>query len=238
MLALAGMTEALRAMLLDVEGAAVPLSFVTQALGSVARERLGAYIAEHAGDEEIEEALEETGRLMGGFDLKPHEAEALLLRWMKQGRNATPLKTIQGRIWRDYFAAGSVASELYPDVTECLKSWASSGLRLFGYSSVSVLAQKLLLNRSAFGDLGGLFEDFFDTSVGQKNEPASYREICERLALPGASIMVVASNAEELEAATSAGLATALIARDGGATGDRAYPDLASLRRALDPQPG
>jgi enolase-phosphatase E1 len=37
---------------------------------------------------DVEDALEETGRLLGGFDLKLEEAEALLLRWMKQNRKA------------------------------------------------------------------------------------------------------------------------------------------------------
>lgn len=231
--------ESVRAIVLDVEGAAAPMSFMTQTLAPIAREGLGAYIAEHAEDEEIEEALEETGRLMGGFDLKLAEAEALLLRWMKQDRKATPLKTIQGRIWQDPFEAGTITGELYPDVADSLKAWTSSGLRLFGYSSASALAQKLLFSHNAFGDLTPLFEDFLDTSIGQKIEPASYREICERLNLPNGSILVVASNEEELDAAKSVGLATAFVARDGGSTGGHPiYPDLASLKLAFDPQPG
>lgn len=232
-------TESVRAIVLDVEGAAAPMSFMAQTLAPLARERLGAYIAEHAEDEEIEEALEETGRLMGGFDLKLAEAEALLLRWMKQDRKATPLKTIQGRIWQDAFESSAVAAELYPDVADSLKAWTFSGLRLFGYSSASALAQKLLFRHNAFGDLTPLFEDFLDTSIGQKIEPASYPVIAERLDLPCGSILVVASNEEELDAAKSVGLATAFIARDGGSTGGHPFfPDLASLKLAFDPQPG
>jgi enolase-phosphatase E1 len=219
-------TRAVRAVLLEVEGVATPTSFITQALEPLVRERLRPYIAAHAEDLEIEEALEETGRLMGGFDLKPEEAAALLWRWMLQGRKATPLKTIQGRIWQEGFEAGALTGELHADVAGALETWVSSGLRLFGYSSASALGQKLL-----FGDLADLFEGFFDTSVGQKMEPASYRAISERLDLPGGSIIVVANNEEELEAARAAGLATAFISPDGGSLGGHpAYPDLASLK--------
>jgi enolase-phosphatase E1 len=211
------MTEPVRAVLTDLEGAAVPMAFLTETLTPLARERLGSYITQHASDPDVEDALEETGRLLGGFDLKLEEAEALLLRWMKQDRKATPLKTIQGLIWRDVYETGAIKGELYPDVADCLRSWASAGLRLFVYSSNSELAQRLLLRHTSFGDLTSLFENFFDTSIGPKIEPASYRAICERLALPAGSVLVLSDNEEELDAAQSAGLATIRIVREGRA---------------------
>jgi enolase-phosphatase E1 len=225
------MTEPVRAVLTDLEGAAAPMTFMTETLTPLARNRLADFIAQHASDPEVEDALEETGRLLGGFDLKLEEAQALLLRWMKQDRKATPLKTIQGLIWQEAYAAGSIKGEVYPDVADCLKSWASAGLRLFVYSSNSELAQKLLLGHTPFGDLTVLFEGFFDTSVGQKIEPASYREICERLALPSPAVLVLSENEDELDAARSAGLATTRIARE--ARVDSRHPvcaDFSSLK--------
>jgi enolase-phosphatase E1 len=224
------MNEPVRAILIELEGAAVPMAFATDTLAPLARARLGAFIAEHASDPDVEEALEETGRLLGGYDLKLAEAEALLLRWMKQGRKATPLKTIQGLIWREGFEAGSIKGELYPDVAASLMSWAASGLRLFVYSSNSKLAQQLLLGHNSSDDLTSLFEEFFDTSIGQKIEPASYRAIVERLALPSGEILVLSGSEEELDAAQSAGLATTLIAREVLAESRHPVrPDFASL---------
>jgi enolase-phosphatase E1 len=219
------MTEPVRAVLTDLEGVIVPSSFMTTTLAPLARERLGAFIAEHASDPEVEDALEETGRLLGGFDLKLDEAEALLLRWMKQDRKATPLKLIQGLIWQEAFESGAIGRELYPDVPESLRKWADAGHRLFVYSSNSALAQKLLL-----GDLASLFEGFFDTSIGPKIEPASYRAISESLALPARSILVLSENEEELDAARSEGLATARIGREGRVDSrHKVAPDLSSL---------
>jgi enolase-phosphatase E1 len=224
------MSEPIRAILLDIEGAALPAEFFADALAAAAREGVGAYITAHAEDAEIEDALEETGRLLGGFDLKLPEAEALLLRWMKQGRKATPLKTIQGLIWQERLAAGALSAPLYPDVAAGLKAWADAGLRLFGYSSNSVLAQKLLLSQSGAEDVTPLFEDFFDTAMGQKIEPASYRELAERLALAPAAILVIADNEDELDAARDAGLATVRILRDAGAaSGHPTAADFASV---------
>lgn len=209
------MTEPVRAILMDLEGAAVPMTFMTETLTPLASKQLGGYIAQHASDPEVEDALEEAGRLMGGFSLKLEEAEALLLRWMKQGRKATPLKIIQGLIWQEGYKTGSIKGELYPDVADCLKTWASAGLRLFVYSSNSELAQKVMLSHTPSGDLTALFEGFFDTSFGQKIEPASYRAVCERLDLPCESVLVLSESEEELETARSAGLATIRIAREG-----------------------
>lgn len=230
----AEIAEPVRAVLIELEGAAVPMDFATGTLTPIARARLGSFIAEHASDPEVEEALEETGRLLGGFDLKHAEAEALLLRWMKQDRKSTPLKTIQGLIWREGYESGSIKGELYPDVATSLKSWFASGLRLFVYSSNSKLAQQLLLSSSSSGDLTSLFEEFFDTSIGQKIEPSSYSAICERLNLPAASVLVLSGNEEELDAARSAGLATVLLAREVHADSRHpVQPDFASLNLGL-----
>ena len=59
-----------------------------------------------------------------------------------------------------------------------------------------------------------MFEGFFDTSIGQKIEPTSYRAVCERLDLPRESVLVLSENEEELDTARSAGLATTRIARE------------------------
>jgi enolase-phosphatase E1 len=80
------MTEPVRAILIDLEGTAFPMSFMTNTLVPFAGERLGSFIAHHASDPDVEDAMDEAGRLFGGFALKQTEAEALFLRWMKQDR--------------------------------------------------------------------------------------------------------------------------------------------------------
>jgi enolase-phosphatase E1 len=227
------MTEPVRAVLIDLEGTAIPMSFMTGTLIPLVRERLGSYIAQHAEDADVEDALWEAGRLMGGFQLKPAEAEALLLRWMKQDRKTPPLKTIQGLIWQEGYDAGQIKGEIYPDVADSLKAWSAAGLRLFVYSSNSELAQKLLLGRSPAGDLTPLFEGFLDTTAGQKIEPASYEAICKKLDLPTASILVICDSEEELDTAKGVGMATTRIVRSGSMKSRHPVcPDFPSLKLA------
>ena len=227
------MTEPIRAILIDLEGTAIPMSFMTGTLVALARERLGSFIAQHAEDADVEEALWEAGRLMGGFELKSAEAEALLLRWMKQDRKTPPLKIIQGLIWQEGYDAGQIASEVYPDVADSLKAWSAAGLRLFVYSSNSELAQKLILSHAPAGDLTSLFEGFLDTVIGQKIEPASYEAICKKLELPAASILVICDNEEELDTAKSVGMATTRIVREGNVKSRHPVcPDFPSLKLA------
>lgn len=220
----------LRAVLTDIEGSAGPSRFLTDTLLPYAQDRLGGFLAEHAEDEEIEEALYEAGRLMGGFELEIAQAEALFTRWMKQGRKPTPLKIIQGRIWQQGYEAGAFQAELYPDAVPSLQAWAANGIRLFTYSSSSELAQRLWLD-SAGADAAALFETIFDTRVGQKIEEESYKTIAKRLGLPPQEVLVLADNEDELGAAAAVGMATTCIAREGGGGG--AHPvaaDFASIR--------
>jgi len=70
---------------------------------------------------------------MGGFSLKLEEAEALLLRWMKQGRKATPLKIIQGLIWQEGYKTGSIKGELILTSPIVLKP---GRLPAFGFSFI------------------------------------------------------------------------------------------------------
>lgn len=219
----------IHAILTDIEGVVGPLRFLDETLMPYARERLGSFIVAHAEDEDIEEALEEAGRLMGGFSLRPQEAEALLQRWMKQGRKPTPLKIIQGRIWQEGYQAGTLKAEIYPDVETSLGAWKAAGVRLFTYSSSSELAQKLWLT-SAGADTAGLFEGFFDTHIGQKVEEEAYKAIAQQIGLSPAEILVLSENEDELDAAKAAGLATTRMDRDGAGGGKHpAISDLASL---------
>lgn len=221
---------AIEAVLIDIEGVLGPLSFLDETLTPYASARLGAFITAHGEeDEEIEEALDEAGRLMGGFSLKPAEAGALLLRWMKQGRKPTPLKIIQGRIWQEGYASGAFRAEVHGDAGPSLAAWKAQGLRLFTFSSSSELAQKLWLS-SAGSDAESLLDGFFDTRMGQKVEEEAYKAIAQEIGLAPAQILVLSENVDELDAAASAGLATLRIARAGGDSGQHpAAADLASI---------
>jgi enolase-phosphatase E1 len=195
-------------LLTDIEGTTTPIAFVKDRLFPFARARLRDFVATRGHEPEVAAELAETRRLAPGED--PVD---VLERWIDEDRKATPLKTLQGMIWDEGYAAGALRGELYPDVAPALRSWRASGLTLAVYSSGSVAAQKLIFGHSTDGDLAGLFRAFFDTRVGAKREPDSYDRIAIGLGLAASELLFLSDVEAELDAARSAGLLTCQLVR-------------------------
>ena len=62
------------------------------------------------------------------------DPRAALRRWMAEDAKVTPLKTLQGLIWRAGYEDGRLKGHLWPDVAPCLHAWAKAGLTV-GFSS-------------------------------------------------------------------------------------------------------
>ncbi|HEX7381834.1 MAG TPA: acireductone synthase [Nevskiaceae bacterium] len=200
-------------MLTDIEGTTTPISFVRDVLFPYARARIACYVAEHADDAPVAEQLAAVGALEGGT-LTPAQAGAVLGRWIDEDRKATPLKALQGMIWAQGYADGTLVGPVYADVPEYLERWKRDGRRLYVYSSGSIAAQRLIFGHSGAGDLTPLFSGYFDTTTGPKRETASYRRIAERIALPAAEILFLSDLGAELDAASMAGMHTCQLVRD------------------------
>jgi len=134
---------------------------------------------------------------------------------MNQDKKITPLKTLQGMMWKTGYDQGDFQGHVYEDAFQELKHWEEQGLALYVYSSGSVPAQKLLFSHSTYGDLTPLFSGYFDTKVGGKKESDSYRKIAEQLELAPEKILFLSDTIEELDAAQEAGMQTILILREG-----------------------
>jgi enolase-phosphatase E1 len=227
------MTARPAAVLTDIEGTTTPIAFVHRTLFPFARARLPDFLAAHAANGAVAAIVEEV-RAMAP-DRPPLET---LLGWMDQDAKVTPLKELQGLIWREGYAAGTLHAELYLDVPPRLRAWHAAGVRLAVYSSGSVEAQKQLFAHTRAGDLTALCDGFFDTRIGGKREADSYRAIAGQMALPGGAILFLSDVEAELDAAASAGLLTCQLVRaeDGTAAGSR-HPvaaDFAAVAAAFD----
>ena len=195
--------------LTDIEGTTTAIAFVHRTLFPFAEAALNGFLAAHAAEPEVAALLAEV----------PGEDEAATLRdWMRRDVKATPLKAIQGLIWREGYASGALRGHLWPDVAPALRAWHARGLRLAVYSSGSEAAQRLLFRHSDAGDLEALFDDFHDTRVGAKREPASYARIAQLWSAESAAILFLSDVAEELDAARDAGLGTCQLVRAGDGT--------------------
>lgn len=205
----------IKAIVTDIEGTTSSISFVKDVLFPYAAHNLPGYIREHRHELAVQTQLQATA-CESGLDV--HDIEALiqqLLQWIREDKKITPLKALQGLIWQDGYEQGAYKAHVYSDAVEQLKNWHASGLQLFVYSSGSIHAQKLFFKYSEAGDLTGLFSDYFDTTIGAKQEAVSYQRIAKNTGLPASELLFLSDIEGELNAAQQAGLRTTWIVREG-----------------------
>ncbi len=226
----------IRAILSDIEGTTTPISFVYEVLFPYAEARLEAACERAASNPAIRSAVDQLA--------KEHQAEpagachpefgagSAYARWlMSEDRKSTGLKMLQGLIWEEGYRNGSLRAQVFPDVPTALNTWQQAGMRLRIYSSGSVLAQKLLFAHTEYGDLTGCFEGYHDTTTGPKMVAESYREIARAYALDPAAVLFLSDVVAELDAATEAGMETALLRRPGNkpVADDSSHPSYSSF---------
>jgi len=204
----------IKAIVTDIEGTTSSLSFVKDILFPYARARLTDYVGAHRDNSEVHRCLDDV-RALAGAALTDAQVIEQLIRWIDEDRKITPLKVLQGLIWEHGYKENAFQGHVYDDAAVKLRAWKQRGLRLFVYSSGSVYAQKLIFGHTAFGDLTPLFEGYFDTTVGGKREAESYRKIAAAINLPPQDILFLSDIKEELDAATTAGMQTVWLVRDG-----------------------
>ena len=202
------------AILTDIEGTTTSISFVHDTLFPYAKEHVGDYLIMNQNEPHVSQLIQEIAQIGGVSSTDLPQVTQTLLTWMEQDKKITPLKTLQGMMWKTGYEQGHFQGHVYLDAFEQLQRWHEQGLALYVYSSGSVAAQKLLFSHSTYGDLTPLFSGYFDTIVGGKKESRSYKNIAEQLHLAPEKILFLSDVVEELNAAAEAGMQTLLIVRD------------------------
>lgn len=220
--------------LTDIEGTIADIDFVRNTLFPYARKHLPGFIRDHSGQPDVAGQLDATADLAG---LDRDDLGALieqLLSWIDRDEKLTPLKTLQGMVWKAGYAQGDFTAHLYSDAHARLKAWHAAGVPLYVYSSGSVQAQELYFRHSDFGDISAWFSGFFDTTSGPKKEAESYLRIARAIGREPGVILFLSDVIEELDAASLAGLTTAQICRPGNETSG-SHPRYASLTDVPEP---
>lgn len=218
----------LQHVLLDIEGTTCPVSFVGDVLFPYSQQQLPLFLAEQAQNPIVKDLIDqvfeawnqdtdpEAVSLGKRYAAKNIEAASNYLSWLiGKDRKLTPLKELQGLIWRQGYDKGILKAPLYADVPEALKRWHESGVKLSVYSSGSVNAQKLLYQHSTYGDLSNLFDHWFDTNTGGKHYPESYVTIAKALNTNPDQVVFISDRKSELEAAQEAGFKVLFSQREG-----------------------
>ena len=221
-----------RGVLLDIEGTTTPIAFVHDVLFSYARENAKDFLTKLFDTAEVRADVEMLRKEHASNDQHPAalannsratEIESLstYIEWLiARDRKSTGLKSLQGKIWKQGYEDGSLKSQVFADVAPALERWHASGLSISIFSSGSVLAQKFLFAHTEAGDLTRFINSYFDTNVGKKGEPDSYRRIATSLGLQPNEVVFISDVVGELDAAQEAGMQRLLCLRPGNALQD------------------
>lgn len=215
-----------RAILLDIEGTVTPISFVHDILFPFARDHIREFLSQHSTDRavrtDIAALMEEyrrdvrTGKKLPEVVAKPIDLVVGYVNWLiARDQKSSALKSLQGKIWEQGYRQGNLRAPLFDDVVPNLRRLRSQDIKLAIFSSGSVLAQKLLFEHTETGDHRDLIDEYFDTSVGGKGDPESYRNIAANLKVSPEKTMFVSDVVDELNAASKIGMATLLCVRPG-----------------------
>ena len=210
-----------RGILLDVEGTTSSISFVYEVLFVHAKSRVGEFLTGHRSDRRVMELAAAIMATAGAtataaeVAADPTRAALAAIELMNRDVKDTALKELQGMIWRSGFESGELVAHVFEDVPPALAAWADSGLDVRIYSSGSIEAQKLFFGHTAAGDLTPHLRGHYDTTTGPKREAASYTRIAADMDLTPRQILFVSDVGAELDAARTAGMATALAVRPG-----------------------
>jgi len=219
----------IRVILLDIEGTTTPVEFVFQTLFPYASRNLEPFLLAHSRESEIASILE---------DLRAHrndderngqnppawvnDPEMARLRsavaygqWLiVRDSKCSPLKSLQGKIWHEGYTTGELHGQVFPDVPVALERWRLQKKIICIYSSGSVLAQQNLFRTTPSGDLTSYISVFFDTRVGAKTEPESYKRISGSFSFEPNQFLFISDAPKEVAAAHSAGMQTLLCERN------------------------
>ena len=218
----------IKAILTDIEGTTSSIAFVKDVLFPYAARALPEFLEKHWQEPAVREQILAVAETVGEPIDTAEQANRILQQWIREDRKATPLKALQGMIWKAGYQQGDYRAHIYADAAETLRQWHQDGLPLYVYSSGSVAAQKLFFGHSEAGDLQPLFSGYFDTTSGAKQDPQSYRHIAEQISLPAEQILFLSDISAELDAANEAGMQTLLVDREGTA-GESEHPRVRSF---------
>jgi enolase-phosphatase E1 len=206
-----------RLILTDIEGTTTSIAFVHTVLFPYFLENI-FILRNYLDKQEVITAFEQTKHLAHQEGIEIESTDEILSqieKWAKEDRKITPLKTLQGVLWKIAYENGTVKGHVYADVLPALKQWKNNDIELAVFSSGSIAAQRLLFGFSEDGDLNPYFSHNFDTLTGGKKETKTYSKIAEIVQMNIKDILFLSDIIAELEAADEAGMNTLQLVRKG-----------------------
>lgn len=205
------------AVVVDIEGTIASIRFVKDVLFPFAAARfLEAIEAAKDRNEltQIQDALSASPFYKGEPMSSTRDIAAILQGWSSKDYKDTTLKQLQGAIWRQGYESGALKAPLYSDVLPFFERCRVGEIPVYSYSSGSIEAQQLFYRYNEQGDVRPFFGGYFDTTLGPKKEPQSYRQLAEKIDCAAEGIVFYSDSEAEVSAAREAGLQAIRVIRE------------------------
>lgn len=215
--------------LLDIEGTTTDIGFVSKTLFPFIKANIGNFFEETFKRPETQELIDrmrksakshsELPRVASGEDSREsivrtvtEYSEALINGKLR----FSEIKQLQILVWVWGYEKSMLRGHVYDEVTTRMHMWKyHDGISLYIFSSGMVAAQQLLLCCTNHGNCLPLITDFFDSTVGDKTDAQSFRNISARVGHPLGRILFITDNPKEAKAAIEAKCMAAIIKRPG-----------------------
>ena len=203
----------IRAIVVDTAGTTTDLSFIKDTLFPQSARALPDFLKENEHNVLVENCICDVRDIALEPDASLERVVEILQLWIAEDRKATPLKTLQGLIWKQGYAKGEFTGHIFPDFIQAIDGIKQQNMRIYSFSSGSAEAQKLLFAHSDGGDLTPKFDGHFDTRTGNKLFKQAYSNIINTISLAPKQVLFISDVVEELKAAEVAGMRTIQMVR-------------------------
>ncbi|MEC4726310.1 acireductone synthase [Shewanella sp. D64] len=203
----------IRAIVVDTAGTTTDLNFIKDTLFAYSVKALPDFLKENQSNVLVDNCICDVRDIALEPDADLDRVVEILQQWVEEDRKATPLKTLQGLIWKQGYARGEFTGHIFPDFIEAIERIKQSNMRIYSFSSGSAEAQKLLFSHSDGGDLTPYFDGHFDTRTGNKLFKQAYCNIINTISLAPKQVLFISDVVEELKAAEEAGMRTLQMVR-------------------------
>ncbi|MEI6860411.1 MAG: acireductone synthase [Shewanella sp.] len=203
----------IRAIVVDTAGTTTDLSFIKDTLFPYSSKALPDFLKENEHNVLVENCICDVRDIALEPDASLERVTEILQQWVAEDRKTTPLKTLQGLIWKQGYAKGEFTGHIFPDFIQAIDGLKQKNMRIYSFSSGSAEAQKLLFAHSDGGDLTPKFDGHFDTRTGNKLFKQAYCNIINTISLAPKQVLYISDVVEELKAAAEAGMRTVQMVR-------------------------
>ncbi|MCL1142721.1 acireductone synthase [Shewanella gaetbuli] len=204
----------IRAIIVDTAGTTTDLNFIQDVLFPYSKNTMADFLDKNQHNALVDYCISDVKDIALEPDADLARVTEILCQWIDEDRKVTPLKTLQGLIWKQGYANSEFTGHIYPDFIDNIERILAANIRIYSFSSGSADAQRLLFSHTDSGDITAKFSGHFDTRTGNKLDKQAYSNICNTISLKPKQMLFISDLVDELKAADAAGMMTCQMVRD------------------------